>query len=157
MTQLNIDSTDRKILSALQKDARLSNYELAEQLSLAPSTCLRRTKQLFDSGIIQGFHAQLDRDKLGLNGVAFVNIRLEKQNEKAFREFELAAAAIPAVQDVYLVSGEYDYVIRVIYRDAKDFELLYTRSILSLPGIASTNTRLVLREVYHSREISLQS
>ncbi|APZ42332.1 Lrp/AsnC family transcriptional regulator [Acidihalobacter ferrooxydans] len=145
-----MDARDRRILRLLQENGRLTNADLAEKVNLSPSACLRRVRQLEDSGVIERYAALLSRDVLHQDGTAIIFMRMERQNPDIFRAFEEAVHEIPEVMECYLMAGEADYMLKVVYTDAKDFERIYVGSLLRLPGVAGTQSHLALRRVYSS-------
>lgn len=151
----NLDSRDRRILRLLQAEGRLTNAELAERVNLSPSACLRRVRQLEDNGVIERYAALLSREVLRKEGTAIIFIRLERQNPDVFRSFENAVREIPEVMECYLMAGEADYMLKVVYADAKDFERIYLGTLLHLPGVAGTQSHLALRQVYSSPALPL--
>ncbi len=145
---IELDQIDKKIIDALQNNARLSNVELAEQVNLSPSACLRRTKFLLDTGVFNTFVGLLNRELFHIQGTAFIFISLDKQSEAVFDEFEIAVAKLEQVMECYLMAGDNDFMLKVIYTDAKDYEELYYKKILRLPGVVGTQTRMALRQLH---------
>lgn len=150
---LELDDRDHQILRTLQRDGRISNADLASLVNLSPSACLRRVKRLEDIGVIDRYVALLSRSRLGRNGTAFLLIRMERQSKDTFKEFEAAVMAIPEVLEVHLIAGDADYMIKLAYTDADDFERLYFHRVMALPGVVGTQTKLSLRTVYSSTEL----
>jgi len=150
---LELDDRDHQILRALQRDGRISNADLASLVNLSPSACLRRVKRLEDIGVIDRYVALLSRSRLGRYGTAFLLIRMERQSKDTFKEFEAAVMAIPEVLEVHLIAGDADYMIKLAYTDADDFERLYFHRVMALPGVVGTQTKLSLRSVYTTTEI----
>ena len=144
---LQLDATDRGILHELQLDGRLSNVELAERVHLSPSACLRRVKQLEDSGIISGYVAVLNSKLLGQSGVSFTIINLATMSNSLLEAFEQACVDEPQILDCYYVAGSNDYLIRFAYGDAEDLERFHTNVLMRLPGVDRSNSMLVLRTV----------
>lgn len=148
-----LDRRDRQILELLQENGRLSNAELAERVSLSPSACLRRVRQLEESGYIERYTALLSRSALNREGTAIIFLRLERQNPEVFQRFEEAVKTIPEVTECYLMAGDSDYLLKIVYDDAKDFERIYLDKLLHLPGVIGTQSRLALRTVYSSTHL----
>lgn len=142
-----IDERDRAILRLLQAEGRLSNAELAERVSLSPSACLRRVRLLEESGLIAGYAALLNERAMGLQGVAFVLVTLDQQGRVALDRFETAVCRHPEIIECYLLAGSADYMIRVVYADASDFERIHTSIITQLPGVVRVQSTLALRTV----------
>ena len=152
---MEIDQVDKKIINALQNNARLSNVELAEQINLSPSACLRRTKYLLKNSVFDRFVGLLNREFFHVQGTAFIFISLDKQSEAVFAEFEIAVAQLEQVMECYLMAGDNDYMLKVVYSDAKDYEELYYKKILRLPGVVGTQTRMALRQVHSNTNITV--
>lgn len=150
MNLQDLDRRDRLILNLLQDNGRLSNAELAEKVNLSPSACLRRVRQLEEGGLISGYHMQLDMKACGLSGVAFVFVTLDGQRRDSLARFERAIVDIKEIQDCYLLAGEYDYLLRIIYRDAVDLERIHHDILTNLPGVVRVNSTLTLRAVKHT-------
>lgn len=150
-----LDGRDRAILEALQQDGRLSNVELSEHVNLSPSACLRRLRILEQSGLVAGYTMLLDEKACGKPGTAFVHISLDQQGRQALDAFEDAVASVPEIMECYLLAGEADYLIRVIYSDAADFERIHTETLTRLPGVVRVHSTLALRTVKRSTAIPL--
>lgn len=146
-SEVTLDAIDRNILAALQRDGRLSNVELAKQVHLSPSACLRRVKQLEDAGVIAGYVALLNPKAIGQPGTSFTIINLERMTPQALGAFEQAVRDIPEILDCFYVAGTNDYLMRFAYKDAEDLERLHSDVLMHLPGVARSNSMLVLRTV----------
>ncbi len=146
-SEVTLDAIDRNILAALQRDGRLSNVELAKQVHLSPSACLRRVKQLEDAGVIAGYVALLNPKAIGQPGTSFTIINLERMTPQALGAFEQAVRDIPEILDCFYVAGTNDYLMRFAYQDAEDLERLHSDVLMHLPGVARSNSMLVLRTV----------
>ncbi len=144
---MTIDERDRAILRILQADGRLSNAELADRVNLSPSACLRRVRMLEDGGLIVRYAALLDERAAGLPGVAFVLVTLDQQGRAALDRFEAAVSRHPEILECYLLAGAADYLIRVAYADAADFERIHTAILTQLPGVVRVQSTLALRKV----------
>jgi Lrp/AsnC family leucine-responsive transcriptional regulator len=112
---MKLDRFDKAIVQALQLDGRVSNAALAERLSLSESACLRRVRALEESGLVEGYTALINQQKAGCPVNVFVNITLDRQVETDLRRFEEAVRKIPEVMECYLMTGDYDYVVRVVW------------------------------------------
>jgi DNA-binding Lrp family transcriptional regulator len=150
-----LDSIDRAILTELQSEGRLSNLELAQRIHLSPSACLRRVKLLEDSGVISQYVALVNPRSVGRHGVSFTIINLESMNTPQLEAFERAVRDQPEVLDCYYVSGSNDYLIRFTYRDAEDLERFHSDVLMRLPGVARSNSMLVLRTVKRTTALPL--
>lgn len=151
-----LDAIDLSILEALQTDGRLSNLDLAQRVHLSPSACLRRVKQLEESGVIARYVALLDPKAVGQPGTSFTIVNLETLAGDALAVFEQAVRAQPRILDCYYVAGANDYLIRFTYRDAEDLERFHTDVLMRLPGVARSNSMLVLRTVKRTTAMSLE-
>ena len=151
-----LDAIDVAILEVLQTDGRLSNLDLAQRVHLSPSACLRRVKQLEESGVIARYVALLDPKAVGQPGTSFTIVNLETLAGDALEVFEQAVRAQPRILDCYYVAGANDYLIRFTYRDAEDLERFHTDVLMRLPGVARSNSMLVLRTVKRTTAMSLE-
>ena len=151
-----LDAIDVAILEVLQTDGRLSNLDLAQRVHLSPSACLRRVKQLEESGVIARYVALLDPKAVGQPGTSFTIVNLETLAGDALDVFEQAVRAQPRILDCYYVAGANDYLIRFTYRDAEDLERFHTDVLMRLPGVARSNSMLVLRTVKRTTAMSLE-
>ena len=159
MTQVpaaEIDRYDRSILQILQREGRLPNSELAERVSLSESACLRRVRALETTGLIEGYTALLNQQKAGLGVNVFVSITLERQERADMEAFEQAVREVPEVMECYLMTGEYDYLLRVVVADTADFERLHSRHLTSLPHVSRLHSSFALRTVQKSRELPVR-
>src|SRR5690606_27232890 len=136
MPKAALDRTDRVILQQLQRDGRLSNVELARRVSLSESACLRRVKRLEEAGVIERYAAVLKQSAVGLPDSVFVDVSLSREQQEDLAAFEEAVRKIPEVMEAWLMSGEYDYLLRVVVADTADYERVHRESITRLPGVA---------------------
>lgn len=139
-----LDATDRRIITALQRDGRASIVELAAQVGLSPTPCQRRVKRLEEAGIIQGYAARVDAARLGLPLQAFVQVALQSHAEEVVERFHQALAARPEVLAAYTMSGDMDYLLHVLAPDMETFGDFATRALLRLPGVKETRSSFVL-------------
>jgi Lrp/AsnC family leucine-responsive transcriptional regulator len=153
---MKLDRFDRAILQVLQHEGRIPNSTLAERVNLSESACLRRVRQLEEAGLIEGYTALINQQKAGFPVNVFVNITLERQDETDLRKFEEAVRKIPEVMECYLMTGDYDYVLRVVVADTADFERLHSRHLTRLPGVARVHSSFALRTVQKSRELPIR-
>ena len=151
----DIDRTDRRILSALQRNARIANQDLADQVGISASACWRRVRQLESSGVIQRYAAVLDPVRLGLPVSILINVSLEKQGEKTLQVFETAVAEWPEVMECYLMTGDADYLLRVVVADLAAYEQFLMRKLTRIPGIASIRSSFALRAVRRRTELPI--
>jgi Lrp/AsnC family transcriptional regulator, leucine-responsive regulatory protein len=152
-----LDAIDVSILEVLQEDGRLSNLDLAQRVHLSPSACLRRVKQLEESGVIARYVALLNPKAVGQHGTSFTIVNLETLGGDALERFEQAVRAEPRILDCYYVAGANDYLIRFTYRDAEDLERFHTEVLMRLPGVARSNSMLVLRTVKRTTAVPLSA
>ncbi len=152
---MNIDKFDRAILSALQNDGRISNVDLAELVSLSESACLRRVRRLEEKGFIEKYTALLNQRLAGLAGNIFVQIALHREGQSELAAFEAAVQNLPEVMECYLMTGEFDYLLRVVVSDMADFERVHKESITRLPGVARVNSSVAIRTVRKTTELPL--
>jgi Lrp/AsnC family leucine-responsive transcriptional regulator len=151
-----LDAIDVAILEALQHDGRLSNLDLAQRVHLSPSACLRRVKQLEESGVIAQYVALLNPKAVGAHGTSFTIVNLETMSNDALDLFEQAVRSEPRILDCFYVAGSNDYLIRFTYRDAEDLERFHTEVLMRLPGVARSNSMLVLRTVKRTTAVPLR-
>ena len=152
---MNLDRYDRAILSALQQDGRLSNVQLAGRVNLSESACLRRVRGLEQSGFIERYVALLNQKKVGVGGTVFVHIALRREEQSELAAFEEAVQDIPEIMECYLMTGEFDYLLRVVVSDMADFERLHNEALTRLPGVARVNSSVALRTVRKTTELPL--
>lgn len=150
-----LERYDKLILEALQRDGRISNVHLAQLVSLSESACLRRVRALEESGMIDRYAALLSQPKVGLPGSVFVHIGLHREGESELAAFEAAVQDIPEVMECYLMTGEFDYLLRVVVSDMADFERLHRDALTRLPGVARVNSSVSIRTVQKKTELPL--
>jgi DNA-binding Lrp family transcriptional regulator len=144
-----LDATDWRILKELQADGRITNVALAARVGLSPPPCLRRVRALEQAGLIRGYHAELDARLAGYEITAFASVRLHAQGESDLREFEKQVLMWPLVRDVYMLSGDMDYLLRCVAPDLSAFQDLVLGQLTAIPNVASVKTTLVMRRVKH--------
>ncbi len=154
---LPFDRTDRRILRELQLDGRVPNAALAERVGLSESACLRRVRQLEQRGAIERYAAVVNAALLGFTVGFMIRITLKAQTDRDLRTFEQAVSRIPEVSECHLLTGEADYVLRVVARDAADFERLHSKVLTKLPGVARVDSSLVLRTVVRSAGLPIDA
>lgn len=142
-----LDSIDVAILEALQKEGRLANAVLADRVGLSQSACSRRLDNLEKSGVVRGYHARLSNAALGHRMTAIVHISLSGQFEKTLADFEAAVKLCPNVLSCHLMSGEYDYILRIAARDLEDYERIHKEWLTAMPHVIKINSSFALREV----------
>lgn len=152
---VELDRTDLKILDALQKNARLTNAELAEQVGLSLSPCWRRLKRLEEDGVIEGYRAVLNRKVLGLGVTAFVRIDIERHTPVFERKFEEAIAELPEVISCHVISGEGAFLLVVVCDSLETYSNFALNTLMALPGVKDTQTSFSLKEVKSSSMLPL--
>lgn len=155
MSNLELDSIDRKILRALQDNGKVSMAELAEKVGLSPSPCARRVRLMEKAGIIKGYAAIIDQKKVGLPISAFASIKLERQREEDLDRFEEAVSRWPEVLDCYLMTGQRDYLMRIVAADLEAYERFIKNKLTRLENIASIETSFALGQVKRSEVLPL--
>ncbi len=152
---MSLDRFDRMILAELQRDGRVSNVHLANLVSLSESACLRRVRALEQEGYIERYVALLDQKTVGLTGTVFVHIALRREEQSELAAFEKAVRDIPEIMECYLMTGEFDYLLRVVVSDMADFERLHNEGLTRLPGVARVNSSVAIRTVTKTTELPL--
>lgn len=144
---MQLDAFDRRILSALAGEGRLTAVDLGNRVGLSASAVTRRLQALESGGVIRGYRALLDPRAVGLGIDIFVEISLERQNDDALRAFEAGLAQCPNVLSCHLMSGSSDYLVHIAARDLPDFERIHANVLGHLPGVARIESKFALREV----------
>lgn len=144
---MKLDHIDHKILKHLQENARITNAELAERVGLSPTPCLRRLRRLETEGIIKGYRTEINREALGVNVTVIILVKLEREDDKTLREFEAAIKNREEVMECYLVTGKFDYFIRVVVPSLATYEQFLSETMLRMPNIATVESSFTLREV----------
>jgi Lrp/AsnC family transcriptional regulator, leucine-responsive regulatory protein len=144
---MELDALDLSILKSLQNDGRMSNAALADTVGLSQSACSRRLDILEKSGVIRGYHARISNAAIGHNVTVIVHMSLSGQSEKILTEFEAAVKRCPNVLVCYLMSGEYDYLVRVAAKDLADYERIHKQWLCAMPHVIKINSSFALREV----------
>ena len=150
-----IDATDWKILSLLQEDARITNLELSRAIGLSPSPCLARVRVLEKAGYINRYVSLLDSLKVGLKVSVFINVALERQVEKALELFEASIEARPEVMECYLMTGESDYLLRVVVTDIQALEDFILNFLSKIPGVGNIKSSFALKQVKYKTALPL--
>ncbi len=151
----NLDSTDLKILRQLQGDASLTNVELAQAVSLSPSPTLSRVKRLEGEGVISRYVALVDPHALGLKVNVFVRVSLEKQEAAALEKFEQAVSHFDEVMEVYLMTGDEDYLLRIVVPDIQALERFILENLTRIPGIKNIKSSFALKQVKYKTALPL--
>jgi DNA-binding Lrp family transcriptional regulator len=155
MPELQLDSIDWKILGLLQADARVSNVELAKAIGLSPSPCLNRVRALEEAGYISRYVTLLDALRVGLKVSVFIQVTLERQIESALERFENAIRGRPEVMECYLMTGDADYLIRVVVADIQVLEEFILKFLTKLPGVGNIKSSFALKQVKYQTALPL--
>lgn len=145
-----LDQIDRKIIRALQDNARLSSQELSERVGISTSPCWRRVKALEEAGVITRYVTLVDPEALGLSISIFTNVSLDKQIETALETFQKAVRKRPEVMECYLMTGDFDYLLRVVVGSLHDYERFLLDHLTKIPGVASIKSSFALKQVKYT-------
>jgi DNA-binding Lrp family transcriptional regulator len=148
-----LDQTDRRILAVLQRKGRISNADLSEEVNLSASACHRRVQRLEEEGYINRYVALLDRRKMGLPTLVFVEITLSGQADDLLDAFEKAVSRIPDVLECHLMAGTADYILKIVAEDTEDFARIHRQHLSRLPGVAQMQSSFALRTVFKTTAI----
>ena len=152
---VTLDRTDRAILRQLQRDASLTNVQLADKVHLSPAACLRRVERLRTAGAIRKTVALLNPDALGAGMLVIIGVVLDRSTPEAFAAFEQAAAALPGCLECHVVTGEFDYFLMLRTENSESFNRLHAANLLYLPGVRQVRTFMVLKQVLSTTEIAV--
>ena len=155
MLNYSISEKDKDILKVLQSNADITNSDLAKQVELSPSASLMRVRNLKTQKIIRGIHAKLNADKLGFNFHVFVYIRLSNQVKETLSYLEGAVKMNTKIQDCFRMTGDYDYVLRVLLKNTSDLEYFLTHELSRIPHIASIRTEVAMKCVKQDPSLAL--
>lgn len=144
---VEMDKIDRRIVDALVRDGRMTVTELAAQVGLSKTPCQMRLKRLIDSGVIAGFRAIVDPRKLGMDHVAFTEVKLSDTRERALNEFNAAVRRIPEVEECHMIASSFDYLLKVRTADIRRYRTVLGEKISTLPHVASTSTYVAMETV----------
>jgi Lrp/AsnC family leucine-responsive transcriptional regulator len=156
MPNPKLDDIDRRIVQALQVDGRMSILDLAAQVGLSPSPCARRVRLLEEAGVIKGYVAVIDQEKLGLPVSVFASIKLERQREEELDRFGAAVQRWPEVADCYLMTGQRDYLLRIIVSDLAAYERFLKDKLTRLDNVASIESSFALGQVKRSFSVPVE-
>lgn len=155
MPNEELDAIDLRILAALQADGRLSNVELADRVGLSPSPCLRRVKALEGEGYIEGYRAQLGRERIRLGVTVFLGVKIEGHANLRADSFERAVVAMPEVIACHMVSGEADYLLEVVVPDLERYQRFLLDKLLELPMVREVRSNIAIRSLKASAALPL--
>ncbi|WP_170758391.1 Lrp/AsnC family transcriptional regulator [Ruegeria lacuscaerulensis] len=145
MVATRLDEIDRKILAELQADGRMTNVELAKRVGISAPPCLRRVRTLEESGLIRGYHAEVNSRELGFEVQVFAMVGLESQAESELSAFEERCREWPLVRECHMLNGEVDFILKCVAPDLSSFQQFLTGELLTTPNVASVKTSLVIR------------
>ena len=152
----SLDSIDRRLLSELQAEGRITNVELAQRVGLTAPPCLRRVRALEESGVIKGYHADLEASKLGFAITVFAMVSLRSQAEEDLRAFEAHVKTLPEVRECHMLNGEIDFILKIVSQDLQSFQELLTSKLTPAPNVASVKTSLTIRTAKHEPGVPLE-
>jgi Lrp/AsnC family leucine-responsive transcriptional regulator len=155
MPELALTAADAKILELLQQNARLSNITLAKRVALSPSACLRRVRALEERGLIRHYVTLLDSQQLGLGVSVFMQVSLEKKDQVSLKRFERLMTERPEVMECYLMTGDSDYLLRVVVPNVAAFERFLMEYVTKIPGIAMIKSSFTLKQVKYTTSLPL--
>jgi len=155
MPRPQLDTIDRRIIAALQADGRMTAQELANRVGLSPSPCARRVRLMEDRGVITGYTAVIDQDMVDLPISVFVSIKLERQREEELERFNAAISRWPEVVDCYLMTGQRDYLLRIVVRDLHAYERFIKEKLTRLDGVASIESSFALSQIKRSNQLPI--
>jgi Lrp/AsnC family transcriptional regulator, leucine-responsive regulatory protein len=150
-----LDDIDRRILTSLQRNGRLTNQELAGQVGISPSPCWRRVRALEAAGVIKAYAALVDPAALGLHVSVFTQVSLDRQQEKSLQVFEAAVAEWPEIMECYLMTGDADYLLRVVVPNLSVYEQFLMQKLTRISGIASIKSSFALRSVKYRTDLPI--
>ena len=150
-----LDATDRRILAVLQKQARITNADLSDQINLSPSACHRRVQRLEEEGYIAAYVALLDPRRMGRPTTVFVEITLQSQAEDLLDAFEREVARVPDILECHLMAGTADYLIKIMAMDTEDFARIHRRYLARLPGVRQMQSSFALRTVVQTTVLAV--
>ena len=152
-----LSAVDAQLLQLLQRNARLTNASLAKSLRLSPSACLRRLRSLEERGFVRSYVAMLDPERLGLGASVFIQVSVDKKDEATLQGFERAIAKRPEVVECYLMTGDSDYLLRVVVPDVASFERFLVEHLTKIRGIASIKSSFSLKQVKYTTALPLDA
>ncbi|MGQ3101994.1 MAG: Lrp/AsnC family transcriptional regulator [Sphingopyxis solisilvae] len=148
---VDLDDFDRKILAILRRDGRITFTDLAQQVGLSKTPCQQRVRRLVEKGVITGFAAIVDPAKVGLDHVAFAEVKLSDTREAALKQFNAAVRAIPEVEECHMIASSFDYLLKVRTVDIRRYRIVLGEKISSLPHVASTSTFVAMETISEAK------
>lgn len=145
MARIKLDKIDRRILSDLQDNGRISNVRLAENAGISPPPCLRRVRALESDGLIKGYHAYVDQAALGYNITVFAMVNLSAQADKDLKAFEERIRQMPQVRECHMLAGDVDFMLKIVARDWEEYQTFLTNELNTAPNIKTVKSSMCLR------------
>lgn len=155
MVRVKLDAVDKKILSCLQAEGRITNVELADRVGITAPPCLRRVRALEEEGYIRGYHADLNQEMLGYGLTVFAMVGLHSQAESDLKAFEEKVKDWPLVRECFMLNGEIDFMLKIVAQDLAAFQAFLTGSLTPAPNVASVKTSLTIRTSKHQPGVPL--
>jgi DNA-binding Lrp family transcriptional regulator len=149
MPKVKLDRIDRKILNDLQEQGRMTNVELAQRAGISAPPCLRRVRALEEAGVIKGYHADIDAGTLGFGVTVFAQVGLSSQSEADLKKFEDLVRSWPLVRECYLVSGEADFIMKIVAEDWDSYQKFLTSHLTTAPNVSHIKSALGIRVAKH--------
>jgi Lrp/AsnC family leucine-responsive transcriptional regulator len=149
-----LDDIDRRILRTMSQDGRISNQKLADTVNLSPTPCWHRVRALEEAGYIAGYAALLDQRLLGMPDTVIIEVTVDRHDDEIFKAFSDALAELPEVMEAYLLSGEYDYLIKVAVSGTEGYERFLRQKLYKLPGVRHTRSTFALRCLKRSPSVT---
>lgn len=156
MPKVKLDRIDRKILHDLQEKGRMTNVELAERAGISAPPCLRRVRALEEAGVIKGYHADIDSNSLGFGVMVFAQVGLSNQAETDLKKFEDLVRSWPLVRECYLVSGEADYILKIVAEDWDAYQKFLTTHLTTAPNVSHIKSALGIRVAKHKPGVPVE-
>lgn len=156
MPKVKLDRIDRKILHDLQENGRMTNVELAERAGISAPPCLRRVRALEEAGVIKGYHAEIDSNSLGFGVMVFAQVGLSNQAETDLKKFEDLVRSWPLVRECYLVSGEADYILKIVAEDWDAYQKFLTTHLTTAPNVSHIKSALGIRVAKHKPGVPVE-
>ena len=154
-TKMDLTTLDRKILRELQTDGRMTIQAVADKVGLSASPCLRRIKRMEETGVISAYSAMIDQEAVGLPVSVFISIKLERQGAAQLDQFALSIADWPEVMECYLMTGQRDFLLRVVCADLSAYENFLRQNLTRIEGVASIESSFALGQIKYSRVLPL--
>ncbi len=156
--KLQLDKIDKRILTELQRNARISNQELADKVGLSPSPCLRRVKNLEEAGLIKGYVTELDASKLGLKLMAIVQVAMDRHTPDRFEQFEATIKTYPQVLECIMITGQSaDYQLKVLVKDMDEYQDFLLKKLTRINGVSDVRSSFVLRQIHSTTTLPIDA